>query len=391
MPQRRQVFFVSYALLAVIYRWVILFSILMFLYRVFEPIGLKIIGQTIVLFAIYGLLFQPAYSIWRFFYVPGRWYQVKKPRMYTSLAGAVLLLSLALFVPLPYRVIAPFELQPDGADTIYVSVPGTLEAIYVKPGQEVTSGQPLAKLANPDLQLEISRLEWQCRRTEIALEYLTQFERYVDPSANLRVEQLEKTLGALREQLEAKRSEIPRLTLCATRDGTVLPPPWQPKRQPVSGQLPAWYGSPLDRENLGCFLEQGTKVCLIGDPRRFKAVLIIDQSQIEFVAPGQKVELKLDSLADRTFLGTVGEISAHAVEFSPARLATRVGGEVPTRMDRTGVERPVAPAYQAAVHLVDEEGLFRTGLRGRAKIHVAPQSLGYRLWRWIAQTFNFKL
>ncbi len=39
-------------------------------------------------------------------------------------------------------------------------------------------------------------------------------------------------------------------------------------------------------------------------------------------------------------------------------------------MDRSGVERPVAPAYQAAVHLMDEEGLFRTGLRGRAKIRV---------------------
>jgi len=391
MPKQRKVFFITYALAAVVYRWIILFSILMFLYQVFEPYGLKIIGQAIVAAAIYGLLFQPVYSIWRFFYVPGRWYQVKKPRMIASAVGAVLLLLFVCFVPLPYRVIAALELQPDEADTVYVSVAGILKEIYVKPGDQVSAGQPIVKLSNPDLELEIARLQSQCRRTEIALEYLTQFERYSNPTANLRTEQLEKTLEALRQQLEAKMSELPRLALCATRAGTILPPPRQPVRPSPTGQLPSWSGIPLDKENLGCFLEQGTKVCLVGDPRRFKAVLVIPQSEIEFVAVGQKVQIKLDVLPDRTFLSTLAEISAQAMEVGLERLATRTGGEVPMRIDRTGVERPVTPSYQGAVYLVDDEGILQIGLRGRAKIHVAPQSLGYRLWRWIARTFNFTL
>ncbi len=391
MPKRRQVFFVVYAVLAVVYRWVILFSILMFLYRVFEPYGLKIIGQAIIAIALYGLIFQPLYAIGRFFYVPGRWYQVKKVRMWISVSVVVLLIAAVIFVPLPYRVVSSLELEPHDADTVYVSVPGVLEELHVKPGDPVAPGQLLARLRSVDLELEIARLELQCQRTEIKLEYLTQFVRYADPTANIQLEQLAKTLEALRDQLETKKSEVPRLELRAPRAGTVLPPPWTSPMPSTSGHLPTWSGIPLDPKNLGAYLEAGTKFCLIGDPRRFKAILVINQADIEFVRAGQKVEIKLDILPDKTFLGTVDAISAHAMEVGRTRLGTRAGGEVPTKVDRTGVERPVAPSFQGCVILEDEEGLMQIGLRGRAKIHVAPQSLGYRLWRWVARTFNFTL
>lgn len=391
MPKRRQVFFVTYAVLAIIYRWVILFSILTFLYKVFEPYGLKIIGQAIVMIALWGLVLQPIYSVWRFFYVPGRWHQVKKVRMWISASVAATLIAAVIFLPLPFRVMASLELEPDGADTIYVSVPGILEEVHVKPGDVVSPGQLLARLRNVDLELEINRLELQCEKTEISLEYLTQFVRYADPSANIQMEQLTKTLEALRDQLQTKKSEIPRLELRATRAGTILPPPWHSPERSPTGQLPTWSGIPLDKKNIGAFLESGTKLCMIGDPRRFKAILVIDQADIEFVHPGQKVEIKLDVMPDRTYVGTLAEISAHAMEVGRPRLGTRAGGDVPTRLDRTGVERPVAPSYQASVPLEDTEGLLQVGLRGRAKIHAAPQSLGYRLWRWIARTFNFNL
>jgi putative peptide zinc metalloprotease protein len=38
-----------------------------------------------------------------------------------------------------------------------------------------------------------------------------------------------------------------------------------------------------------------------------------------------------------------------------------------------------------------DDVLVRPGYRGSAKIHVDPMSLGERLWRVIAKTFNFEL
>ena len=57
----------------------------------------------------------------------------------------------------------------------------------------------------------------------------------------------------------------------------------------------------------------------------------------------------------------------------------------------TGVETPQSASYQALVPIEDKEGVLRIGLRGQAKIHTAPQSLGARLWRFLMHTFNFKM
>jgi hypothetical protein len=57
----------------------------------------------------------------------------------------------------------------------------------------------------------------------------------------------------------------------------------------------------------------------------------------------------------------------------------------------TGREKPQSTSYQAVVPLTDDEGVMVVGLRGRAKIHTAPLSLGARFWRLIMNTFNFRL
>ena len=55
------------------------------------------------------------------------------------------------------------------------------------------------------------------------------------------------------------------------------------------------------------------------------------------------------------------------------------------------MEKPQSASYQAIVPINDDEGVLLVGLRGRAKIHTAPLSLGARLWRLIMNTFNFRL
>ena len=48
LPERNQAFFALYTVAAVIYRWFIMASILFFLYKVFEPYGLKILGASVL-------------------------------------------------------------------------------------------------------------------------------------------------------------------------------------------------------------------------------------------------------------------------------------------------------------------------------------------------------
>ena len=64
--------FVLYTVAAAIYSWVVVFSILFFLYKVFEPYRLEIIGQMIAMASIASLVGRPLWSVGKFFYVPGR-------------------------------------------------------------------------------------------------------------------------------------------------------------------------------------------------------------------------------------------------------------------------------------------------------------------------------
>ena len=65
-------FFALYTVASAIYRWVILFGIIWFLYKVFEPYGLKVISQTLAIISIVSLVAVPLWKVGKFFYVPGR-------------------------------------------------------------------------------------------------------------------------------------------------------------------------------------------------------------------------------------------------------------------------------------------------------------------------------
>ena len=64
---------------------------------------------------------------------------------------------------------------------------------------------------------------------------------------------------------------------------------------------PRWHGSPLDDRNRNTFLDAGVPFCTIGDPHKKEAVLIIDQSEIEFVRTGYTALLKLDAFPEITY------------------------------------------------------------------------------------------
>ena len=80
------------------------------------------------------------------------------------------------------------------------------------------------------------------------------------------------------------------------------------------------------------------------------------------------------------------------MKVSPRHLSNKAGGELPTKTDKAGVERPITTSYQVLVFPLDDpDGLLKIGLRGRAKIHANWEPLGLGLWRWFSQTFHFRL
>jgi len=390
LPQRGQVLFAIYAAASAIYKWVVLFSILWFLNKFFEPYRLDVIGETLALMSVASMVLMPAWQVGKYFWVPGRIQQVKPRRLLVTLAVAAAMVSAVIWVPFPQYIHTTLVIEPRDAEQVFVQVPGKLVASLAKPGERVEAGQELARLEDPTVELTIAELDAQCREQRDLINTLWN-QRFSDPKVAAQIPQATESLRSLEERLAQRHHDAEHLLLIAPRAGVVLPPPEIKSQPSADGTLVSWSGNPFLSRNQGCFLQTGTLLCQIGEPHQLEAQLVIDQADVEFVRPGQAVEILLEQLPGRRFAGEIEEIARQELKIAPRQLSGKAGGRLATESDSSGRERPLSASYQARVPLDDADGLIRAGLRGRARIRVGSQTWGQWLWRYATQTFHFEL
>lgn len=299
-----------------------------------------------------------------------------------GLGTAAALLGLA-FVPLPAWVSAPAVLELAGGRVAYVETSGTLREA-VRPGTVVTAGSVLARLANDDLERERIELEGELAQQQQHVRLLESL-RLSDVEAGLELPAAQAKVADLTERLARRRNELDRLAVTAPIAGTVFPPP--PNRVATAPErLATWSGSPLDADNLGCWLEAGTALCRLGDPRRLEAVLAVDQSQVEALREGQAVRVSLDG-GWQSMEGRVVEIARADAEELPVELL--IAGLVPSRQGADGRLEPLGTQYRVRVALEAAIGpVPRLDALGRASVRVSAKSLADRAHGWLRRTFG---
>ena len=225
----------------------------------------------------------------------------------------------------------------------------------------------------------------------------TQFEHSVQKffetndirAAAEQIPQVQIALTEVLQRLETQQRHASRLTLRASVSGTILGPADIPAVD-LEDALPTWSGSPLDEQNLGALLEPGTLFCVIGDPDRMEAVLIIDHTDIEYIHIGQTVAIQLDEYPTSSLEGEIEEIAYTDLRRVPRNLSHKAGGHINTVTDETGQERALSPSYQARVRLADSDARLLSGFRGRGRIHVGNESIAQQIWRGLGEALLFK-
>jgi putative peptide zinc metalloprotease protein len=387
LPERNRLLLAAYGVASTVYRWCVVLAILWFCYQVLKPYRLEVAAEALAVLVLVGLAATPLATLVLLSRHPTWRRRIRRGRTVLACGALVAAIAAVGVIPLPFRVSAPVVLQPRDARHVYVVVPGTL-AESVAAGEVVQEGQPLARLANPELRRQIVELagERDLARLELANLRLRLAD---DPSVASQIPAAEEALADLEARLEERERDRERLVLRAAVSGTVLPPPRRPRRAYTPGRLDAWQGRPPDQRNLGCFLETGTLYCLVGDPGDLAACVVLDQADVEFVRRGQRVRLRLDQLPGGVLGGTITEIAKTDLKVAPRELARR--DAIPVRVDQEGVPRPVQTSYQARVALDDHDARLLIGTRGRAKILAEPQCLARRVYRYLGRTFRFSL
>lgn len=384
IPRRMRGPLMLYAALSVVYCLLLITGILWFVFRILEPQGLAPLATGLTLLVLAGMAAPPAIRAVRSALKPARRRRFRRGRAAVTLVAALAILALVAFVPLPHRIHAPLWLEPEGAEPVYVSVPGTLHDA-VAAGTPVQAGEQLGKLVSPEVELQAAELASEVARLEMQLKNLRLMQAD-DPSAAPLIPAAAKALDDARERLAQVERDRERLMLRAPAEGTVLPPTALAPSTATADRLAGWQGTPLDPHNRGCYLETGTLVCLVGNPGRLEALLAIEQSEVSLVRVGQRVRVRIEQAPVLVMTGTIKELAKTDAGDLPTPLAHTL--DLPMQDAGPQGSRAAGTYYQARIAFDPHEAPLLVGMHGDAKVLADWEPLAFRLWRYVQRTFR---
>jgi putative peptide zinc metalloprotease protein len=432
MAPTRKTLFITYAIGAWVYRWVVTFSILKFMDSFLQPYKLGVVSRFMMLFAAGSMFGWPLYNMGKNLYKRGRLPDMKRHKVMVTASVVGVVLLFLLLVPLPIsrvRTAAVVEVQPEAQQGVPVpSYPAVLEKVFVKDGQEVQEGDELAQFSSRQVSEELLNATTQHKIREDQLRNVAaglgaaqgeERTRLLGEKAKLEGER-ELWRASEENWLRAERS----LKVTAPRGGVVM-------------------GCPRVHD-LGKLWEKGaeTPLCTIGDPNKLRVSFAVPPSDYALIQQDQAALREAKTLAVVDWLGVritdkgifpLNPLSPEQTEQTeqtdqpkqPETLAVTVrvqGREMDTwkgRLERLpeaeakkipaglthkgggahaikpgmrpGEYVPQAQLYLLTAGIQDPDRAIHPGTIGQVKVHCRWQSVAYWGYRTVAGIFDIYL
>jgi len=255
----------------------------------------------------------------------------RRKRWLFALGAGVALAALTL-IRWPFRVSGTDPVfRPSYRTDVRSLVPGIIERVLVGEGSAVARGAPVLELRDAELRAE----------RDAAAASAVESDRRAAQAAS-RGDAAEERLQRLRGETFRQETTVLDERLAAT----VV-------RSPVAGVVL----TPRPAERLGAKLEEGDLVVTVGGTDTLELEFGVDQQDIERVAPGQEVRLRVDALPQRTFAGWVTSIA-------------------PMPLDSGGSTR-----FAVRAAIPNPDGSLRPGMAAYARVLTASASVLGRVFR----------
>lgn len=369
----------AYGLLSGLYRIVIFALIMLMVYRFSEDYEMADTVGVLALAAFAWLFFKMIRSVLTPPANRGRRksFQMRRPIfLVTALVTSVAVIGL---VPMPRTTTAFMTIQPGDAESVFVTNGGRLAGTVVS-GTDVKAGQVVATLVNESVELELLKARGHAEQLEVQLDGLKK-RRLTSREAGLQIPVVERSLAEANKERRLREDLAGQLVLSAPHDGRVFAVGKRVDSNAGAREPEYWLGTPLDSGNVGAWLEEGTKVCVIGNPKTREAVLFVSQLEIELIRKGQRVHLLLDDHAYGEVRGRVTELAASPSRGIPEELQ-RSG-----RIDIPDLELEYTPFYEVRVVLEPTASPLPVRLTGRARVDVQNASFFHRIARFLRDAF----
>ncbi len=243
--------------------------------------------------------------------------------------GWVLLFLFLCLARGEYRVTADARLEGRVQRAIVAGLDGYISEANARAGDVVQRGQVLGRLDDRDLLLERRGLSG--RHAQLLKEYRGAFAGRDRSGGSILAAQIDQAIA----QLDLLDAQLARTSLLAPFDGVV-----------VSGDLSQSLGSPVER---------GEVIFQVAPLDGYRIIVEVDERDIADIAPGQRGQLVLSALPERTFPLTLQRIT-------------------PVSTPGAGRNR-----FRVEAHLDAPLVGLRPGMEGVAKVAIERRRL---IWIW---------
>ena len=353
LPKKRFWLFYTYAVLSWLYGYYVIYKLAIFMAPHLQPFGLEGLANWFSALALTSWVVMPLIAFFKSLDLKREDWKPhgRLRRLMLICAVAFGIFGAACFVPVELTIKRAGAVQLAEPDEVRTEVAGFIEEIFVKEGDKVTAGQPVARLRNRDASQMLVSAEGRARMAE------AEVQRAVGLDKPAELKGAQSVRAAIDARLKDARRDVENLTLRAKIGGTVL-----------TRDLEKKIGVPLKTNEVLCEIASL-------DPMRIKVAL--SEKQVRYVTKGQRVEMKTEAYPGKTIRGTIADepIMFFAGELPKAFSAHRLG-DVPTYTDAHGREIAIERTFEAVVEVDNHEGLLRPGMTGRGKIYAGKRPWG---------------
>jgi RND family efflux transporter MFP subunit len=260
-----------------------------------------------------------------------RWMSVPGLRRFGRLGVAAAILAALVLLPVPLRISGKAEVLPERRLPITAQVEGRVAQTFVREGDSVSRGQPLAVLDDREYRTAHEDAE---SRYQVAVREQSRL-RAAGLAAEAAMQQ--ERIEGIHAELELSESRLDWTRVVSTIDGVVA--------------------TPRVDELVGSALAKGETFCEVVDPRQQKVEVAVSEKDGGLLDVGMPVKVKLSAYPTRSFYGTVEQVGVLAVLRDEERV------------------------FLVRLHLDSEDVILRSGMTGRAKINTGAAALGRVMFR----------
>ncbi len=354
---REAAWYASYGVASGIYRVIVFSGILLAVADRF-----LILGIVMALICVISWVTVPLFRFAKYLASSPRLERVRPRAVAVALGGIATIILLLAVVPFPRGVRAPGIVEAAERTHVATETAGEVKSVLTKSGTEVQAGQPLLKLVNHELELELAHAK--ARLAEIDARLLKAMN---EGSADV------KPLSELKQSVSVRiaklQDDMDRLTVRARHAGI-----W------VAPELETFVGR---------WIPRGYSVGLLVNPASFEfaATVLQEDADALFDQRTRRAQVRLHGDAHVPIQISEWKVVPGGQRTLPSpALGWRGGGDVPVGTAEAEANKSVEPFFEVLGKLEPRgEISLLDGRSGKIRFELEPEPL---LPRWLRRLFQ---